>query len=63
MNRPIYSLILGTKIIIVLSTPTAIRDLLDKKSGIYSSRPDLYLGHEVVGRTRRFVTMASKRQL
>jgi hypothetical protein len=51
---------LGTKTYIVLSTPTAVKDLLDKKSSIYSSRPDLYLGHDIVGRTNRFVTMESR---
>ena len=35
---PIYSLILGTKTIIVLSSPEAVRDLLDKKGHIYSDR-------------------------
>ncbi|TVY30728.1 Cytochrome P450 monooxygenase [Lachnellula hyalina] len=59
MKRPIYSLILGTKTYIVLSTPTAVKDLLDKKSSIYSSRPDIYLGQDVVSEGRRFVTMAS----
>ncbi|TVY17605.1 Cytochrome P450 monooxygenase yanC [Lachnellula arida] len=54
---PIYSLILGTKTYIILSTPTAVKDLLDKKSSIYSSRPDIYLGQDVVSDGQRFVTM------
>ncbi|TVY51099.1 Cytochrome P450 monooxygenase patI, partial [Lachnellula cervina] len=54
---PIYSLILGTKTYIILSTPTAVKDLLDKKSNIYSSRPDIYLGQDVVSDGLRFVTM------
>lgn len=35
---PVYSLVLGTKTIVVLSSAEAIRDLLDKRSGIYSDR-------------------------
>jgi hypothetical protein len=46
---PVYSLILGTKVMIVLSSDQAVKDLLDKRSGIYSSRPDLYLGQIASG--------------
>lgn len=35
---PIYSLILGTKTMIVLSSSEVVRDLLDKRSAIYSDR-------------------------
>jgi hypothetical protein len=35
---PIYSLIFGTKAMIILSSPDVVRDLLDKRSAIYSSR-------------------------
>lgn len=38
-----YSLVLGMKIMIVLNTDQAVKDLLDKRSSIYSSRPDIYL--------------------
>ncbi|KAG4433719.1 hypothetical protein IFR05_010800 [Cadophora sp. M221] len=48
---------MGTKTYIVLSSPTVVKDLLDKKSNIYSSRPEMYLGHDIVGLGRRFVTM------
>ncbi|KNG46886.1 cytochrome p450 [Stemphylium lycopersici] len=41
---PVYSLILGTKVMIVLSSDRTVKDLLDKRSKIYSSRPDMYLG-------------------
>jgi hypothetical protein len=37
---------------IVLSSDQAIKDLLDKRSGIYSSRPDMYLGKIVSGGLR-----------
>ncbi|KAK8862915.1 cytochrome P450 [Apiospora arundinis] len=46
---PVYSLILGTQVMIVLSSDQAIKDLLDKRSAIYSSRPDMYLGNIVSG--------------
>ncbi|KAF1914656.1 cytochrome P450 [Ampelomyces quisqualis] len=49
---PIYSLILGTKVMVVLSSDQAIKDLLDKRSAIYSSRPDMYLGMVVSGGMR-----------
>ncbi|KAF1837103.1 cytochrome P450 [Decorospora gaudefroyi] len=49
---PVYSLILGTKVMVVLSSDQAIKDLLDKRSGIYSSRPDMYLGQVVSGGLR-----------
>ncbi|KAL2754153.1 hypothetical protein ACRALDRAFT_1041870 [Sodiomyces alcalophilus JCM 7366] len=40
---PVYSLILGTKTLIVLSSDKAVKDLLDKRSGKYSHRQDLYI--------------------
>ncbi|CEF87210.1 hypothetical protein FGSG_11389 [Fusarium graminearum PH-1] len=45
---PVYSLILGTKPFIVLSSAQAVKDLLDKKSGIYSDRQEMYVG-QVLG--------------
>lgn len=39
-----YSLMLGTKTLIVLSSDTAVKDLLDKRSAIYSDRQDMYIG-------------------
>ncbi|KAH8807119.1 putative cytochrome P450 oxidoreductase [Xylogone sp. PMI_703] len=41
---PVYSLILGTKTLIVLTSDQAVKDLLDKRSAIYSHRQDMYLG-------------------
>ncbi|KAL1961759.1 hypothetical protein VTN77DRAFT_1085 [Rasamsonia byssochlamydoides] len=49
---PVYSLILGTKVMIVLSSDQAVKDLLDKRSNIYSSRPEMYLGQVVSGGLR-----------
>jgi hypothetical protein len=49
---PVYSLMLGTKVMVVLNSDQAIKDLLDKRSGIYSSRTDMYLGMVVSGGLR-----------
>ncbi|KAI1734976.1 cytochrome P450 [Xylaria scruposa] len=54
---PIYSLILGTQTMIVLSSDKAVKDLLDRRSGIYSSRPDMYLSHNIVSGGFRMVQM------
>jgi hypothetical protein len=48
-SRPVYSLILGIKVLIVLNTAGAVKDLLDRRSNIYSSRPEMYLGQIVSG--------------
>ncbi|OTA08260.1 hypothetical protein A9Z42_0092360 [Trichoderma parareesei] len=45
---PVYSLMLGTKVAIVLSSDVAVKDLLDKRSSIYSGRPELYMGQEIM---------------
>jgi hypothetical protein len=56
---PIYSLILGTKIMIVLSSDVTVKDLLDKRSGIYSDRPDSYIGGDIVSGGLRVLLMVS----
>jgi hypothetical protein len=56
---PVYSLILGTKVMVVLSSDQAIKDLLDKRSAIYSSRPDVYLGMLVSGGMRMLLMVGS----
>ena len=48
---PVYSLILGSSVMIVLSSDQAIKDLLDKRSNIYSSRPPVYIGQILSGAT------------
>jgi hypothetical protein len=45
---PVYSLLLGTKVVVVLSSDVAVKDLLDKRSAIYSSRPEFYLGQTIL---------------
>ncbi|KAI5860307.1 cytochrome P450 [Durotheca rogersii] len=46
---PIYSLILGTRVVVVLSSDAAVKDLLDKRSNIYSSREGFYLARVLSG--------------
>lgn len=47
---PIYSLMLGpSTVMIVLSSDEAVKELLDKRSGNYSSRPPLYIGQMISG--------------
>lgn len=57
---PIYSLILGTQVMIVLSSDQVVRDLLDKRSGTYSSRPEMYMSHNIVSGGLRMVTMVRR---
>jgi len=47
---------LGTKTYVILSSPDAVKDLLDKRSNIYSSRPDMYMAHDVASGGLRLVT-------
>ncbi|KAG7038557.1 cytochrome P450 oxidoreductase [Colletotrichum scovillei] len=56
-GRPIYSLILGTKVMIVLSSDTAVKEVLDKRSGNYSDRPDMFIGQKVASGDLRLVVM------
>jgi len=56
---PVYSLMLGTKVMIVLSSDQAIKDLLDKRSSIYSSRPEFYMGQEILSAGNRALLMVS----
>lgn len=60
---PVYSLLLGSKTLIVLSSDKAVKDLLDKKSGIYSHRPDLYIGQTLCSGDLRVFMMVSYTRL
>lgn len=44
---PIFSLVLGTQVWIVLCRDWMVKDLLDKRGAIYSSRPDAHLAQDV----------------
>lgn len=54
---PIYSLILGTKVMIVLNSDLAIKDLLDKRGAIYSSRPEAYIAQNILSGGLRILFM------
>lgn len=54
---PVYSLILGTKVLIVLSSDTAVKELLDRRSGIYSDRQDMYIGQTLCSGDLRLLMM------
>lgn len=54
---PVYSLMLGSKTMIVLSSDTAVKDLLDKRSAIYSDRMDLYMGQTLLSGGLRILMM------
>lgn len=54
---PVYSLMLGTKVMIVLSSDQAVKDLLDKRSAIYSSRPEFYVAQDILSGGLRVLFM------
>lgn len=56
---PVYSLILGTKTLVVLSSDQAVKDLLDKKSALYSHRQDMYIGQTLCSGNLRLLMMVS----
>ncbi|KAI1322760.1 putative cytochrome P450 [Xylariaceae sp. FL0255] len=54
---PVYSLILGTKTMVVLSSDRAVKDIMDKKSSISSDRMHLYIGQEIASGGLRVLMM------
>ncbi|KAH8906486.1 putative cytochrome P450 [Coniochaeta sp. PMI_546] len=54
---PVYSLILGTKTLVVLSSDKAVKDLLDKRSSIYSHRQEMYIGQTLCSGDLRVLMM------
>jgi hypothetical protein len=59
-HGPVYSLMLGTKTMIVLSNDKAVKELLDKKSANTSARPELYTGQTLLSGDKRMVMMVSR---
>lgn len=57
---PVYSLMLGTKTMIVLSSDEAVKELLDRRSGIYSDRIDMYIGQTLCSGDLRLLMMVSE---
>ena len=56
---PVYSLILGTKTLIVLSSDEAVKELLDRRSGSYSDRQEMYIGQTLCSGDLRLLMMVS----
>ncbi|PKS08389.1 hypothetical protein jhhlp_005333 [Lomentospora prolificans] len=54
---PVYSLILGTKTMVVLSSDKAVKDLLDKRSNKYSHRQEMYVGQTLCSGGLRVLMM------
>ncbi|KAK4550436.1 hypothetical protein LTR36_000014 [Oleoguttula mirabilis] len=54
---PCYSLMLGTKTLIVLSSDEAVKELLDRRSGIYSDRQEMYIGQHLCSGGLRMLMM------
>ncbi|RAH78914.1 cytochrome P450 [Aspergillus japonicus CBS 114.51] len=54
---PIYSLVLGTRPVIVLNSAQAVKDLLDRRGAIYSSRPESYMAQDVLSGGLRVLFM------
>lgn len=54
---PIYSLILGTKTLIVLTGDEAVKELMDRRSGLYSHRQEMYVGQTLCSGDLRFLMM------
>ena len=50
---------LGTKVLIVLSSDEAVKELLDRRSGIYSDRQDMYIGQTLCSGDLRMLMMVS----
>ncbi len=42
---------------IVLSSDVTVKDLLDKRSAIYSDRPDMFIGQKIASGDMRLVVM------
>lgn len=57
----VYSLMLGTKTMIVLNSDRAVKELLDRKSSNTSARPDLYTGQTLLSGGKRMVMMVRKK--
>ncbi|KUL86332.1 hypothetical protein ZTR_08595 [Talaromyces verruculosus] len=56
---PVYTLMLGTKVAVVLSSDSAVKDLLDKRSAIYSGRPDMYMAQNIMSGNLRPLFMGN----
>lgn len=53
----VYSLMLGMGTMVILSSDKAVKDLMDKKCGKYSHRPEMYVGQELCSGSLRVLMM------
>ncbi|KAF4636549.1 hypothetical protein G7Y89_g1536 [Cudoniella acicularis] len=53
----IFSLKLGPATAIVISSPRAVKELIDRKSSIYSNRPPSYVSHDLITRGEHLLVM------
>ena len=53
----VYSLMLGTQTLVVLSSDQAVKELLDRRSGIYSDRLGMYIGQTLCSDGLRMLMM------
>ena len=58
-DSPVFSLQLGTKTMVVLSSDIAVKEVLDKRSSNYSDRPDMFIGQNVASGGLRLVILVS----
>jgi len=58
-DSPVFSLQLGTKTMVVLSSDAAVKEVLDKRSSNYSDRPDMFIGQNIASGGMRLVVMVS----
>ena len=58
---PVYSLMLGTKTLVILSSDEAVKELLDRRSGMYSDRPEIYVGQDLCSDGLRVLMMVRSR--
>ncbi|KAI0468450.1 cytochrome P450 [Xylaria cf. heliscus] len=54
---PVFSLILGTQVLIVLSSDVAIKELFDKRSAVYSDRLEMFIGQSLCSGGYRFLML------
>ena len=54
----IFSLKLGPATAVVITSPSIVKALLDKKSAIYSNRPPSYVSHDLMTRGDHLLVMA-----
>jgi hypothetical protein len=57
---PIYSIMVGSRPVIVISSVDIVRDLFDKRGAIYSDRPEAYAAKHIPTSKLRLAFMVRK---